>query len=230
MGRQLLLDSQCLLEVLPGGRHISLVVCYYPQVVQTARDGEGVGRQLLLDDESLIGKLPGSRQVSLPPGNETHVAQDVGGGDGVRGQLLLDRQRLQVILPGGGQISLLPGDDPAAVVDAVRAALGDLTPYTVEVAAGAYRPPADAAPDLPLVCTLQEAGRELHGARVETIVAPTALDAGYLASVGIPAVAYGPGRLRLDGEIVGDECVALSETWEAARLYAYAILRLLGSY
>ena len=75
-----------------------------------------------------------------------------------------------------------------------------------------------------------QAGQELHGAQVETSVAPTALDAGYLAGVGIPAVAYGPGHLRLDSEIVGDEFVALSETWEAARLYAYAILRLLGSY
>ncbi len=123
---------------------------------------------------------------------------------------------------------LLPGDDPAAVVEAVRTTLGDLAPYTVEVTAGAYRPPADAAADLPLVRALQEAGQALHGAGVETTVAPTALDAGYLASAGIPAVACGPGRLRLDAEIVGDECVALSETWEAARLYAYSILRLLG--
>ncbi len=124
---------------------------------------------------------------------------------------------------------LLPGDEPAAVVAAARAALGDLAPYTVEVTTGTYRPPADTPPDLPLVRALTEAERELHGERLATVYTPTALDAGYLASVGIPAVACGPGRLRLDDGIVGDEWVALGETWAAARLYAYAILRLLGA-
>lgn len=123
---------------------------------------------------------------------------------------------------------LRPGEDPTVAVAAVRAALGDLAPYSVEVTAGAWRPASVAASDLPLVRTLQEAAATLHGAPLETTSAPTALDAGYLGSAGIPAAACGPGRLPLGGELVGDESVALSETWAAARLYAYTILALLG--
>jgi acetylornithine deacetylase/succinyl-diaminopimelate desuccinylase-like protein len=123
---------------------------------------------------------------------------------------------------------LRPGDDPAGAVAAVRAALGDLAPYGVEVAAGAYRPAGAVAADLPLVLTLEEAAATLHGAPLETTSGPTALDAGYLGSAGIPSVACGPGRLSLGSDLVGDESVALSETWAAARLYAYAILALLA--
>ncbi len=124
---------------------------------------------------------------------------------------------------------LLPGEDPDAALAEIRTAIGDLSPYQVEVAPGALMYPAEVPPDAPIVRALQAAARATLGRELETFYLPNTFDAGYANHVGIPTVMFGPGIRRLGSEVTAEEFVALSHVRDAARVYAYTILSLLGT-
>ena len=124
---------------------------------------------------------------------------------------------------------LLPGEDPDAALAEIRAAIGDLSPYQMEVAPGALMYPAEVPPDAPIVRALQAAARATLGRELETFYLPNTFDAGYANHVGIPTVMFGPGIRRLGSEVTAEEFVALSHVRDAARVYAYTILCLLGA-
>lgn len=124
---------------------------------------------------------------------------------------------------------LLPGEEPVAALEEIRAAIGDLSPYRVEVTAGAMMYPAEVPPDAPVVQAMQRAARATLGHDLETFYLPNTFDAGYANHVGIPAVMFGPGIRRLGGEVMSDEFVALSHCRDAARVYAHTLLSMLGA-
>src|SRR5919202_4690476 len=124
---------------------------------------------------------------------------------------------------------LLPGEAIDAAVAGVRAALGDLSPYGLSVEQGAFMYPAEVPPDAPVVRALQAAGRATLGREIETFYLPNTFDAGYANHVGIPTVMFGPGVRRLGSGVMDEDLVALSHVHDAARVYAYTILSLLGA-
>jgi acetylornithine deacetylase/succinyl-diaminopimelate desuccinylase-like protein len=119
---------------------------------------------------------------------------------------------------------LLPGDDPDAAADEIRAAIGDLAPYTVTVTRGVYMLPALVDPEDPGVRTLQEANVAVHGHEAPVEYGQGTFDAGGLTSRGIPAVMYGAsGRAGL----TDTDFVPISAVEMEARVLAYLIMRTL---
>jgi succinyl-diaminopimelate desuccinylase len=113
-------------------------------------------------------------------------------------------------------VRLLPGEDPAAVTAQLTAAAAG-----VETRQGNTMLPAQVPRTAAIVQDLRAAYQRAtgHQARLRWFAAST--DMGYLNSVGIPAVCFGPGDERLAH--TDDDQVAVSELTAAARVYAELI-------
>lgn len=88
---------------------------------------------------------------------------------------------------------LLPGDDPDEAAEEIRAAIGDLAPFSVRVERGVFMLPAMVDPEHPGVRALQEAHAAIHGQAAATQYGQGTFDAGGLCAVGVPTVMYGAG-------------------------------------
>ena len=116
---------------------------------------------------------------------------------------------------------LLPGDDPAAVPDEIRAAIGDLAPWSARVEGDVYMLPALVDADNPGVQALQAANRRVRGREAETYHGLGTFDAGGPCMLGVPTVMYGASG----GEFpVGIDFVPISAVETEARVLAHLIL------
>jgi acetylornithine deacetylase/succinyl-diaminopimelate desuccinylase-like protein len=120
---------------------------------------------------------------------------------------------------------LLPGDDPDVATEEVRQAIGDLSPYAVEVSTGVCMWPALVDPQHPGVRALQVAHREVLGREVEVVYGQGTFDAGGPCRLGVPTVMYGA-----TGGIwpTGADFVPISAVEAEARVLARLILSQLG--
>ena len=100
----------------------------------------------------------------------------------------------------------------------VRQAIGDLSPFRVEVEAGPFMYPARLAPDHPLVTSFSSIVERHRGARPAIIYSSASADAGLLNHAGIPCLGYGPGSVRLAH--TDDDVVSLPQVSEASRVLA----------
>lgn len=117
---------------------------------------------------------------------------------------------------------LLPGDDPDDAAREVRAALGDLPPYDVQVTRGVTMLPALVDAAEPHVRALQGAVAAVRGTEAVEEYAAGTFDAGGLCRHGIPAVMYGAGG---GGDWpTGDDFVELADVEDEARILATLIL------
>lgn len=126
---------------------------------------------------------------------------------------------------------VLPGTDPAQTVDEIRAALGDIQPYSVEVRAGATHMPYRVARDHPVVTALSSAHTAVRGTAPWVGYVPYAFDAGYANFRGIPTVMFGPPterRREAGPDVLASEFVPVSEVWDFTKIYAQAILSTLA--
>jgi len=126
---------------------------------------------------------------------------------------------------------VLPGTDPADAVQEIRSALGDIPPYEIDVRAGATHLPYRVARDHPVVTALSSAHAAVRGEAPWIGYVPYAFDAGYANSRGIPTVMFGPPtqRRRETGpDVLASEFVPVSEVWDFTKIYAQAILSILG--
>jgi len=138
-------------------------------------------------------------------------------------------------IPGEAALTLdrrlLPGTDPDDATAQVRRAIGEIPPCAVEVKTGAYHLPYMVSPDLPHVRSLAVAHARIRGRPPEIGYVPYAFDAGYANAKGIPTVMFGPAATPppTDGRrLLGTEMIPLSAVHDFAKIYAYAILDLLG--
>ena len=116
---------------------------------------------------------------------------------------------------------LLPGDDPTAVPDEIRAAIGDLAPWSATVEGDVYMLPALVEADHPGVRALQAANRTVRGQEAETYHGLGTFDAGGPCALGVPTVMYGSSG----GEFpVGVDFVPISGVETEARVLAHLIL------
>jgi acetylornithine deacetylase/succinyl-diaminopimelate desuccinylase-like protein len=120
---------------------------------------------------------------------------------------------------------LLPRDDPDAATDEIRAVIGDLAPYRVEVERGVYMLPALVDPEHPGVRALQEAHAAVHGHMAETRYGQGTFDAGGLCALGVPTVMYGAGG---GAGLTGVDFVPIAAVEAEARVLAHLILGLLA--
>ena len=120
---------------------------------------------------------------------------------------------------------LLPGDDVDRVVEDVRQAIGDLSPYQVSVEKGAYMLPALVEAEHQGVQALVEAHRQVRGSEPETFYGIGTFDAGGLCAAGVPAVMYGAGG---GGSFIGVDFAPVSQVIDEARVVTRTILSLVG--
>lgn len=116
---------------------------------------------------------------------------------------------------------MLPGDDPAAATEEIREAIGDLSPYRIEIAAGTHMWPALVDPQLDWVEALQSAHERITGSQSQLVYSQGSFDAGGPCRLGIPTVMYGAG-----GGIwpLGTDFVPISAVEAEARVLADLVL------
>lgn len=122
---------------------------------------------------------------------------------------------------------LVPGSNMDEAVEEVRAALGDLAPFQVEVSRGPFMLPSETDPETPVIHALRRAAIACRRQPLETFYAGYTGDAGCAASLGVPPVEFGPAAHGEVDRPTGTEFISLSQVREAARIYAHVILDLL---
>lgn len=136
-------------------------------------------------------------------------------------------------LPEVGKLTLdrrlLPGEDPDHAVAEIMQAIGDLHPFQVEIQKGVQMYPAEVSEEAEVVQALQEAFINLRGKPSETYYPQWTFDAGYPCYKGIPTVMMGPSAVDPAGEnLMATDFVPISQVEEAAKIYAYTIIRMLS--
>jgi acetylornithine deacetylase/succinyl-diaminopimelate desuccinylase-like protein len=120
---------------------------------------------------------------------------------------------------------LLPGDVPDVAAEEVRQAIGDLSPYAVDVSTGVYMWPALVDLEHAGVRALKAAHREVTGRDMEIVYGQGTFDAGGPCRLGVPTVMYGA-----TGGIwpTGTDFVPISALEAEARVLVRLILSELG--
>ena len=106
----------------------------------------------------------------------------------------------------------------AEAVEGVSQAIGDLSPFGVEVVAGPFMHPARLAPDHPLVTSFSTVIQRVIQERPAIVYSSASADAGLLNHAGIPCISYGPGSVRLAH--TDDDVVSLRQVAEASQVLA----------
>ncbi len=120
---------------------------------------------------------------------------------------------------------LLPGESPEETTAAVRACARGIAPQEVSVRSGHFNLPGKLAPDHPLPrLAVEAAGRA--GLAAPFFYRRAALDAGYLMSIGTPAIMWGPGNPALAH--TDEERVKVADVVRGAE--AYRALSLLACW
>lgn len=120
---------------------------------------------------------------------------------------------------------LLPGDDPIAAADEIRDAIGNLSPFRVQVEPSVCMLPALVDPGHQGIQVLQAANVAVRGQQAETFYGLGTFDAGGPCSLGVPTVMYGASG----GEFpIGVDFVPISAVETEARVLTHFILDQLG--
>ncbi len=106
---------------------------------------------------------------------------------------------------------LLPGDDIDRAVEEVRGAIGDLSPFQVEVERGVHMLPSLVDENSSIVRDLSEANFTARGVRPRLNYGPGAFDAGFSSTtMRIPTVMWGASG---GDRLLGDDYVSLRDAW-----------------
>ena len=103
-------------------------------------------------------------------------------------------------------------------VAGVRQAIGDLSPFGLDVAAGPFMYPARLAPGHPLVTSFSAVVERVRHERPAIVYSSASADAGLLNHAGIPCISYGPGSVRLAH--TNDNVVSLRQVAVASQVLA----------
>ena len=134
-------------------------------------------------------------------------------------------------LPGSALMKLdrrlLPGEDVDAAVAEIRAALADVSPWTVQVERDVFMRPALVDEGAPVVRALRVAGQRVLDRTLPVTYPRSCFDAGGLTAAGIPAVMFGASGGSGD-MVYGDDWVALADVIHEAKILAATIGELVG--
>ena len=121
---------------------------------------------------------------------------------------------------------LLPGDDVDKAVEEIRQAIGDLSPFKIEVLKDVVMLPSVVEPESRIVKSLQKAIGSLDGKEAELVYGKGAYDAGGPTSIDIPTIMW--GRPKCGSNIMGDDFVSLKGVEEEAVILGRLIIDMLG--
>jgi acetylornithine deacetylase/succinyl-diaminopimelate desuccinylase-like protein len=114
---------------------------------------------------------------------------------------------------------LLPGDDPATAVQEMKAAVGTLEPFAVEVRPKDFMYPSEVAKDGELVLALTQAIQVMLGRDAKYAYSTAANDTGFLNAKGIQAINYGSRHIRF--QHTDHDLVPVESVFEAAKVFAF---------
>ena len=117
---------------------------------------------------------------------------------------------------------LLPGDDPDKAVQQMRAAIGDLEPFAVEVHRKDFMYPSEVAQDAELVLALTQAIQVMLGRAAKYSYSTAANDTGFLNAKGIQAINFGSRDIRF--QHTDHDLVPVESVFEAAKVFAFMAL------
>ena len=121
-----------------------------------------------------------------------------------------------------------PEEDLVEVRDRLVKTIREASPSGVDVDVDVFQEGASSATpeDGTLIERLQESVLHVTGRRTPCTLCPGLLETRFYSSLGIPAVAYGPGELEVSHG--PDESVAIDRLMECAKIYGVLATRLLG--
>lgn len=117
---------------------------------------------------------------------------------------------------------LLPGDDPAAAVQQLETAIGDVAPFKVEVQRKDFMYPSEVSKDADVVKSLSQAIRTMLGREPQYSYSTAANDTGLLNVKGIQAINYGSRDIRF--QHTDHDLVSVQSVFEAAKVFAFMAL------
>jgi acetylornithine deacetylase/succinyl-diaminopimelate desuccinylase-like protein len=121
---------------------------------------------------------------------------------------------------------LLPGDDPDEAVDDIRKAIGEMSPYEVEVVKDVTMLPSVVDEESPIVEHMQKVINIIDGKSAELVYGKGAYDAGGPTSMGIPTIMY--GRPVYNNSVMGDDFVGIKGVKEEGIILGRLALSLLS--
>ncbi len=120
---------------------------------------------------------------------------------------------------------LVPGEDPEAALAEIRATLGGIDGFPVEVERGPFMYPSEVSPGSALVAVLRDALHAAGRQNVPLSYTHASIDTGFFNHHGTPAVMFGPGEQTMWH--TDDEAVAIDDVARCASAYASAALWML---
>src|SRR2546427_1366203 len=117
---------------------------------------------------------------------------------------------------------LLPGDDPDEAIQQLRAAIGTLEPFIVEVQRKDFMYPSEVTRDAEVVLALTQAIQIMLGHEAKYGYSTAANDTGLLNAKGIQAINYGSRDIRF--QHTDQDVVSVQSVFEAARVFAFMAL------
>jgi acetylornithine deacetylase/succinyl-diaminopimelate desuccinylase-like protein len=117
---------------------------------------------------------------------------------------------------------LLPGDDPEQAIQQIKAAIGAVEPFTVEVQRKDFMYPSEVAKDAECVLALTQAIQVMLGRDANYSYSTAANDTGFLNAKGMQAVNYGSRYIRF--QHTDHDLVPVQSVVEAAQVLAFAAL------
>jgi len=121
---------------------------------------------------------------------------------------------------------LVPGESPEEALEEIRGALTVVHGYRIDVRQGPFMYPSEIDRDSKAAILMAGAVRAITGKEPVFTYFNSALDAGLLNRTGIQCLMLGPGNVKYAH--TDEEVVPVQQVIEAAMIYAYAILDILG--
>ena len=122
----------------------------------------------------------------------------------------------------GHRVSLLPGDDPDQAVQQIKAAIGTVEPFAVEVERKDFMYPSEVAKDAESVLALTQAIQTMLGRGANYSYSTAANDTGFLNAKGMQAINYGSRYIRF--QHTDHDLVPVQSVFEAAKVLAFVAL------
>ncbi|MGH7768749.1 MAG: M20 family metallopeptidase [Candidatus Binatia bacterium] len=117
---------------------------------------------------------------------------------------------------------LLPGDDPEQAIQQIKAAIGAVEPFAVEVHRKDFMYPSEVAKDAECVLALTQAIQVMLGRDANYSYSTAANDTGFLNAKGMQAVNFGSRYIRF--QHTDHDLVPVRSVFEAAKVLAFVSL------
>lgn len=117
---------------------------------------------------------------------------------------------------------LLPGDDPEQAIQQIKAAIGAVEPFAVEVRRKDFMYPSEVAKDAECVLALTQAIQVMLARDANYCYSTAANDTGFLNAKGMQAVNFGSRYIRF--QHTDHDLVPVQSVFEAAKVLAFMAL------